>query len=51
MITKQQYKEILDAAEKFLKIKQKIGTPMSQDYQFGFIAVIDIVKSLVKELQ
>ena len=50
MITKQQYKEILDASERFLKIKQKIGTSMSQDYQFGFIAAIDVIKSLVKLL-
>ena len=51
MITKQQYLEVLNRAERFLKIRQKSTIPMSQDYQFGFMAAIDIVKNLVKELQ
>ena len=49
MITKQQYLEVLNRAERFLKIRQKSTIPMSQDYQFGFMAAIDIVKTLVEK--
>ena len=51
MITKQQYLEVLNRAEKLLEIKQKSTIPMSQDYQFGYKKAINIVKSLVKEVQ
>ena len=51
MITKKQYLEILDTLEKYLKLQEDNKIVMSKDYQFGFMAAIDIVKSLVKELQ
>ena len=49
MITKKQYLEILDTLQKYLKIQENNKLVMSKDYQFGFMAVIDIIKTLVEK--
>ena len=49
MITKKQYLEILDTLEKYLKLQEDNKIVMSKDYQFGFMAVIDIIKTLVEK--
>ena len=49
MITKKQYSEILDTLEKYLKLQENNKIVMSKDYQFGFMAVIDIIKTLVEK--
>ena len=49
MITKKQYLEILDTLQKYLKIQENNKLVMSKDYQFGFMTVIDIIKTLVEK--
>ena len=47
MITKQQYREILNVSEKYIKpIENNIV--LSQDYKRGFLTAIAIVKSLTE---
>lgn len=46
MITKQQYIEILNAAEEYIKAIETDNIVISQDYKRGFLTVIAIVKSL-----
>lgn len=50
MITKEQYVEILDTCEKYIKLRQDVfKDPMSDDFQEGMLRVLDLIKSLVKK--
>lgn len=50
MITKEQYVEILDTCEKYIKLRQDVfKEPMSDDFQEGMLRVLDLIKSLVKK--
>lgn len=49
MITKKQYSEILDVLEKYLKLQENNKVILSKDYQFGFITVINVIKTLVEK--
>ena len=50
MITKEQYVEILDTCEKYIKLRQDVfKEPMSDDFQEGMLSVLDFIESLVKK--
>ena len=49
MITKEQYLEIIEQFEKYIKKYGEIfEKPMSKDFQDGMVRVIDLIKPLVK---
>ena len=50
MITKEQYVEIIEICERYIKLrKDMIKEPMSDDFQQGMLRVLDLIKSLVKK--
>ena len=50
MITKEQYIEIIEQCEKYIKKYSEIfEKPMSKDFQEGMVRVIDLIKPLVKK--
>lgn len=50
MITKEQYLEIIEKCEKYIKKYGEIfEKPMSKDFQDGMVRVIDLIKPLVKK--
>lgn len=50
MITKEQYIEIIEQFENYIKKYGEIfEKPMSKDFQDGMVRVIDLIKPLVKK--
>ena len=50
MITKEQYLEIIEQCEKYIKkYGETFEKPMSNDFQDGMVRVIDLIKPLVKK--
>lgn len=50
MITKEQYVEILDTCEGYIKLRTEMfKEPMSDDFQEGMLRVLDLIKPLVKK--
>lgn len=50
MITKEQYVEILDTCERYIKLRTEMfKEPMSDDFQEGMLRVLDLIKPLVKK--
>lgn len=48
MITKRQYKEILEVSERYIKTIESDPISLSPDYKRGFLTAIAIVKSLTE---
>lgn len=50
MITKEQYIEIIEQFQKYIKKHGEIfEKPMSKDFQDGMVKVIDLIEPLVKK--
>lgn len=50
MITKEQYIEIVNACDKYVKMyEQVLKVPMSEEFQQGMLRVLDLIEPMVKK--